>query len=144
MFSVTLSSGATISGKIWPSMEISSKIKRRVIALHGALDSASSFNFIAQDIADRANVVIVAPEFLGHGRSSHSEQKIGQIYSVYQHVYTIIAFLEEFGLMDGHKFDIQWEQVRKKFYFRVIYFVLSRGFNSYCFASESCKKFSVN
>ncbi len=63
--SVVLESGATVAGKCWPKGEnYRSSTRKRVIALHGWLDSASTFNLIAQDIVEQANTIILAPEFM--------------------------------------------------------------------------------
>jgi hypothetical protein len=82
-------------------------LKNIVLALHGALDSAS------------ANAIIIAPEFMGHGNLVIKVIEL-HVYSVNvnQHVYTILVFLQDIGWMDGCKtisLDIQWEQVREKF-----------------------------
>lgn len=63
--SVVLHGGATVAGKCWPEGEDYRKSTRqRVLALHGWLDCASSFNLIAPDIVKQANAVVLAPEFL--------------------------------------------------------------------------------
>ena len=58
-----LSQGRCLAGKHWNNGG-----SHRVIALHGWLDNANSFDLLAPDLPD---LNIVAMDFAGHGRSDH-------------------------------------------------------------------------
>jgi len=65
-----LRDGLSIATKIWGPFSSSIPQQRRILALHGWLDNAASFDKLAPPLVD-AGFTVVAMDLPGHGLSSH-------------------------------------------------------------------------
>ncbi|KAI3647712.1 hypothetical protein MP228_007933 [Amoeboaphelidium protococcarum] len=93
--SFALPAGRAIAGKQITSGNRVQGGKINILALHGWLDNASSFDFIAPALIEthtEQNIDLVALDFAGHGQSSHNPP--GQDYSLVSHVRDILQVLK--------------------------------------------------
>lgn len=68
-----------------------------VLALHGWLDNAASFERLAPLMED---CFIVAPDLIGHGRSDHRREDSG--YYLWEHAEDVLALVDRLGLGPFH------------------------------------------
>lgn len=84
--------GRTIRGKRWGS-----KAGRPVLALHGWMDNAGSFNYLAPALIEQLGMDLnfVALDMAGHGQSDH---KLGLgAYNIWQDLSDLLAVVNELG-----------------------------------------------
>jgi pimeloyl-ACP methyl ester carboxylesterase len=86
-------SGLTISCKAWGNPEATP-----ILALHGWLDNANSFDQIAQDL--QKNYYFIAVDLPGHGHSSHLP--LSSHYHFTDGIFTIVQIIEALGLDKIH------------------------------------------
>ncbi|EGG18229.1 alpha/beta hydrolase fold-1 domain-containing protein [Cavenderia fasciculata] len=76
--SIPIGTGITIAAKAWGPPNS----KQRVLALHGWLDNANSFDIIAPVLAN-IGIRVVCLDFIGHGRSPHKPNWCNVYYTDY-------------------------------------------------------------
>jgi len=76
--SLRLPNGKRLAGKRWGSLTTPESTK--IIALHGWLDNASTWDKIAPELAKKG-AVFIALEFLGHGKSDHQDNYTTLLYT---------------------------------------------------------------
>ncbi|KAF2076923.1 hypothetical protein CYY_001761 [Polysphondylium violaceum] len=76
--SIPIGTGITIASKAWGNPHSS----HRVLALHGWLDNANSFDSIGPVLAE-AGIRVVCIDFIGHGLSPHKPQWCNLYYTDY-------------------------------------------------------------
>lgn len=84
--------GRVIRGKRWGS-----EAGRPVLALHGWMDNAGSFNYLAPALIEQLGMDLnfVALDMAGHGQSDH---KIGLgAYNIWQDLSDLLAVVNELG-----------------------------------------------
>lgn len=82
-----------ISGRTLAAMEWGNPAGEPVIALHGWLDNAATFNLLAPLLAD---VRLVALDLAGHGESDH--RPAGTPYYIWDNVADVLAVADQLGL----------------------------------------------
>eukprot|EP01125_Pyxidicula_operculata_P018487 TRINITY_DN6560_c0_g1_i1.p1 TRINITY_DN6560_c0_g1~~TRINITY_DN6560_c0_g1_i1.p1 ORF type:complete len:137 (+),score=10.24 TRINITY_DN6560_c0_g1_i1:36-446(+) len=90
-FSLQLPNGLRLAGKRWGPLE---NPKERVIALHGWLDNASTWDGVAPILA-RQGMCVLCLDFLGHGKSDHIPAV--DEYSLFCHVATVNYAIQVIG-----------------------------------------------
>ncbi|KAM9985927.1 hypothetical protein ACTFIZ_002235 [Dictyostelium cf. discoideum] len=76
--SIHIGTGIDIAAKAWGPKESS----QRMLALHGWLDNANTFDFIAPILAEKG-IRIIAIDFIGHGLSPHKPSWCNLYYTDY-------------------------------------------------------------
>lgn len=103
-FTLKLPNGPRLAGKRWGPIEnIDQKYdQEKVLALHGWLDNASTWDGLAPELAKK-DMVVICLDFLGHGKSDHQQDAD---YSIVSHVMTIIHAIDVIGwksfILMGH------------------------------------------
>jgi len=90
-FALRLPNGRRLAGKRWGP--VTTPTSNKILALHGWLDNASTWDGVAPELAKKG-MVIIALDFLGHGKSEH---QVDMDYSLHSHVLTIIAAAKVIG-----------------------------------------------
>ena len=73
---------------------------RRVVALHGWLDNAATFDVLAPRIAQEFEAEVACLDFPGHGASAHRPHSLGVGYSFIDYAASAIAFIDALGWGD--------------------------------------------
>jgi len=98
--SLKLPNGRRMGGKRWGSITTPDSL--RIIALHGWLDNASTWDGIAPELAKKG-AIFIALDFLGHGKSDHQQDAD---YTLLSHTISIISAAKVIGwdsfILMGH------------------------------------------
>jgi len=89
--SISLPNGQRLAAKRWGA--ITKPDTHKIIALHGWLDNASSWDGIAPHLAKKGAVVI-ALDFIGHGKSDHQQDTD---YALFYHALNVISAVNVIG-----------------------------------------------
>uniref|UniRef100_A0A6B2LBA9 AB hydrolase-1 domain-containing protein n=1 Tax=Arcella intermedia TaxID=1963864 RepID=A0A6B2LBA9_9EUKA len=89
--SIQLPNGHRMSGKRW-GMPSSNNKDKRVLALHGWLDNAATWDKLAPYLVQH-DYVVVCLDFIGHGKSDHQDGD----YSIMTHVLTTVSCIHAIG-----------------------------------------------
>lgn len=81
-----------LTGQSWGD-----KHSEPIIALHGWLDNAASFNWLAPKLS---NYYILAPDFAGHGRSDH--RPAAMPYHIWDNLADLLALADQQGFSSFH------------------------------------------
>ncbi|KAL7566571.1 hypothetical protein ACA910_000639 [Epithemia clementina (nom. ined.)] len=98
------SDGMVLAGQSWRAHDdlFDNAVSRespplRILCMHGWMDNARSFHFLAPElVADRPNVEVFALDFVGHGLSSH-KSKDGPSIILAEAVYYVAEALHQLG-----------------------------------------------
>ena len=98
------SDGMMMAGQAWRANEqlfdkasSSSSSVQRILCLHGWMDNARSFHYLAPAlVTDQPHVELVALDFLGHGLSSHKSRD-GPSMVLSEAVYYVAEALQQLG-----------------------------------------------
>ena len=95
---ITTSFGTTLSVRIWASAAVAPTATPplQILALHGWMDNSASFSFLAPLLLPLLppGSVLAAPEFAGHGHSSHSP---AGLYNTAEHSLSCLAVADGLG-----------------------------------------------
>ena len=95
--SLALPGALRLAGKAWGSPTQSNL---RVLAVHGWMDNANSFDRLGPALASASNAHVVAIDLLGHGNSDHAPSPSGT-YHASEHIAATAAALDALGWLDG-------------------------------------------
>ena len=95
--SLALPGALRLAGKAWGSPTQSNL---RVLAVHGWMDNANSFDRLGPALASASNAHVVAIDLLGHGNSDHAASPSGT-YHASEHIAATAAALDALGWLDG-------------------------------------------
>lgn len=92
---VSTSSG-TIGCKVWlPCGDSHVETHLRILAIHGWMDNAASFDRLAPFLVERLKCEIVAIDLPGHGKSEHMPYKLGSPYTWETYAAAGLSILEK-------------------------------------------------
>lgn len=92
--SLPIRGNIVLSTKIWGDEGASTESGHRWIALHGFLDNASTYDFLAPEILDLGASSVVCLDFAGHGRSDWRQSGA---YHLVDHVADVIYAADALG-----------------------------------------------
>ena len=95
--SLALPGALRLAGKSWGSPTQSNL---RVLAVHGWMDNANSFDRLGPALASGSGAHVVAIDLLGHGNSDHAASPSGT-YHASEHIAATAAALDALGWLDG-------------------------------------------
>ena len=95
--SLALPGALRLAGKAWGTP---SPTGLRVLAVHGWMDNANSFDRLGPALASASGAHVVAIDLLGHGNSDHAASPSGT-YHASEHIAATAAALDALGWLDG-------------------------------------------
>ena len=95
--SLALPGALRLAGKAWGTP---SPNGLRVLAVHGWMDNANSFDRLGPALASASGAHVVAIDLLGHGNSDHAASPSGT-YHASEHIAATAAALDALGWLDG-------------------------------------------
>ncbi|TPX37584.1 hypothetical protein SmJEL517_g00475 [Synchytrium microbalum] len=94
---IPVPSGITLRAKAWgvPPVDNDDACRRAIIASHGWLDNAGSYDLIAPMLAEKAGAYIVCLDLAGHGLSDHRQPHLE--YLLWDYVDDMLGVVDYFG-----------------------------------------------